>query len=549
MIRFDIELDDITASDRWEEYIELVRRVKNSKGFELRSLEKIKITPLPYQLETVRIVMNRLGIRAIIAEDVGLGKTIEAGIIIREIVDESARNILIIAPASLLYQWKVELLEKFDLSFDILKQDTRNKNFLIASYELAKSKNYYDVLVGREWDLVVVDEAHRLRNQQTKNYELVSSLKTRYILLLTATPIQNSLKDLYSLVSLVKPGLLGTLKSFEREFVADKKGLETKNVEALREILKEVMVRHRYSEVFPEISKRIANTFLVDMRDRAHEILKKIRKLMLNMSDSANKLKYIALERGMCSSRNALLKMLWNYLENTRDLEEKRVLLEIYGEAQKIYSDKIEMLKKILEKVENYAVVYANYIETTREIEDECRREGYRVFRFDGTLSKEERKRIIDSFKNYGGILVSTDAGSEGLNLQFCNFMVNYDLCWNPMKIEQRIGRIHRFGQIKDVLIFNLAYRNTIDERVIRIIDSKIRLFKRVVGEINVILGELYGRGNIESSVIKILLNARDEKDIEAGFATLEADIDKIIEDYEKTRIINDELMGGVISS
>ena len=538
----------VVSSQNWMEYVEIVRKMKQSVGkFRLKTLGKLNVELLPHQVETIKIVLEKMNARAIIADEVGLGKTIEAGVIIKELVEDFARSVLLLVPTSLIYQWKREMEEKFNMEFKILRKDTVDENYLLTSLELAKSKNYFEKIVEREWDVVVVDEAHKLRNPKTKNFELVNSLKTRHILLLTATPIQNSIHDIYSLVSIVKPGLLGTLKSFERQYIADKRGLEVRNVPMLRKLLSEVMVRHRYEDTLPILSKRIAKTFLIDLNSRERNIWKSIRNAMLVNDDTAWRLRFISFERGFCSSPSTLRKMLWKSIDKSIDISEKRIFLRIYDEIRSEEGSKISSLKRILDMVENYAVIYTNYIESSRQIQRVCEELGINAVRYDGIMNKELRRIALKNFQEKGGVLVSTDAGGEGLNLQFCNLIINYDLPWNPMKVEQRIGRVHRIGQTKDVLIVNMAYRETIDEHVLYILDRKLRLFTRVIGEANIILGEITSGRGLESSLIKIMLKAKDEKEIERRIREFEMEIDRLVREYEHIKEINERILGSVV--
>jgi SNF2 family DNA or RNA helicase len=235
-----------------------------------------------YQIETARKVLRQLGGRALLADEVGLGKTIEAGLIIAEYLTRGmVKSLLVLTPASLVSQWQLELSEKFNIS--TITTDTRDpqqplEEFwtehprIVASLNTAKSAKHYDLVTSRTWDLVVVDEAHHLKNRSTLNWKLVNDLQKRFILMLTATPVQNSLIELFNLLTLLKPGLLQTEAAFKKQYVDSRNGRTPKNPEQLRSLMREVMVRNTRALVDVKLPKRFATTITVNPSQSEHQL-------------------------------------------------------------------------------------------------------------------------------------------------------------------------------------------------------------------------------------------------------------------------------------
>ena len=249
---------------------------------ELLCLEHLKgVNHYWYQVETAINVLKRFRGRVLLADEVGLGKTIEAGMLIKEyLLRGLARKVLVLTPPTLVTQWQEEMAEKFDLSFvtpehEDFREDgerfLREQDLVIASINTAKSPRYFDVITSIDYDLVVVDEAHYLRNKQTLNHRLVSAIHKRFIFLLSATPVQNNLLELYNLITLLQPGLLSTEAAFKKEYVKRGNLRQPNNPEKLRQLLREVMIRNTRSMVDVKLPKRFATTFYVPMMGEEKE--------------------------------------------------------------------------------------------------------------------------------------------------------------------------------------------------------------------------------------------------------------------------------------
>ncbi len=519
-------------------YMSALSDAKITISQRLLALQNLNFEPMPHQVEVVKRVIFDMGARAILADEVGLGKTVEAGLILREkYLRGEVESALILTPASLTVQWKEELLEKFGMDFTLAKTpEDFNAPMVVASIHLAKRMPYREVVLSRLWDMVIVDEAHHARNPGTQNYQLVRGLNTKFMLLLTATPVSNSLKEIYYLADVLRPGIFGTYREFEREFFRDRKGLEIQNSAKLQQLLEELMVRNRRADVFVDFTERVVKTHLAEQSAEESYLYD----LVLEFSRlSDNRLRVISYAKAATSSPRTVAKMAWRALENEKNLKLRELMLRIYRAGMDSEFRKLSALLKLAESTEG-GVIFTTYRETQREIADALREEGMRVFEFHGGMKREEKSETLRLFRDRGGFLVSTDSGGEGLNLQFVNTLINFDLPWNPMRVEQRIGRIHRIGQIRDVYIVNLAYRNTVEEHILNILDKKIQLFRSVIGEIDAILGAF--ERNFESIIAEILMTSADENEMKSRFEKLGDAMERLKTSYERSIKVNDEM-------
>ncbi|MEC4853738.1 MAG: SNF2-related protein, partial [Jaaginema sp. PMC 1079.18] len=251
-----------------------------------------------YQIETAKKVIKHFGGRAMLSDEVGLGKTIEAALICKEYLARGQiKSLLVLTPATLVSQWQLELEEKFDIATTTTdERDTTPEEFwhlndrIVASINTAKHKSHFQHVTARDWDLVIVDEAHHLKNRRTLNWKLVNGIKKRFILMLTATPVQNNLVELYNLLTLLKPGLLNTEAQFKREYVGSKNGRVPKNPEKLRLLMREVMVRNTRSVVDVKLPKRFASTIVVEPEAKERELHTAINQYLRQRLDEIDSL-------------------------------------------------------------------------------------------------------------------------------------------------------------------------------------------------------------------------------------------------------------------
>ena len=562
----------------------------------------------------------------ILADEVGLGKTIEAGLVLNYVIDSGAKKVLISLPATLRKQWEVELLEKFRRQAIILDRYTvehdrvniqrrlENKNELsivIASYD------YSSKLIKRfpqvKWDFLIIDEAHNLRNvfhgtKRAKNlYDLTKGIPK---ILLTATPLQNSLTDLHGLVSFIDPRIFGSEKVFNRRFV------EGGDYEELKQELLPVLYRTLRRDVgkYMSFSKRTCVTVDFHLSQDEKELYDAtnafLRRDTLYSIPTANRgLIILVIRKLLASSSFALVEtfevlekrldklyegtksayaqegfdLFWGFVEDEIDEDgfneyddeettekkqaiqaELKIVRNILGLARSIKTNaKINALKdaltsafshQISEGLAEKAVVFTESKRTQKYIAAELRKSGYSeedilLFNgdFDDAMTKEiyrawqvknfgktnygksveYKHAIVDYFKSHAKVLIVTDAGSEGLNLQFCNTIINYDLPWNPQKIEQRIGRCHRYGQTHDVVAINLLNTdNEADRRVYDILSKKFELFEGVFGASDVALGALESGVSFEKRILDIYQNCKNITEVRKAFAALNRQLD-----------------------
>ena len=556
------------ANGRDEEWAGLRRAAEQlalMPAFEqLITLDMNRIEELPHQIRVAQQVLQApMHGRAILADEVGLGKTIEAGIILKELAIRGlAQRVLILTPASLVTQWVEELQDKFFEDFTPIEKpgDWRNTNRAIASFDRAGHANHRFEVLRKRWDLVIVDEAHKCKNHLAARYKFLQELPRNYVLLLTATPLQNNLRELYNLITLLRPGHLGTWKAFKKQYVANNDIRQVVRPEALRELTTRVMVRTRRSSVAhvmaiparrahqPEIALTAVEAQLYG--ETARLLRELYREGFRNpteeeeMADTRRRrartgrgiffLECIRLAQRLCSSPVALSDSLNGLAAG------ELVLPAFRGKARELAGlaasatqyAKLDALTKLLASHSGQIVVFSEHIATVDAIVKRVGEAGREAIRFTGDLSRDQRQRALKRFREReSSILVSTRAGTEGLNLQFCHQLVNYELPWNPMVVEQRIGRVHRIGQKHEVQIHNYAANDTVELHILRLLHSKIRLFELVVGELDLILDQL---GSDDGSTLEQMLG---DMWLKADSDTVfEREIDRIGTDLENAR-------------
>lgn len=584
---------------------------------------KIRLTP--HQIDAALFAFKSpINKGVILADEVGLGKTIEAGIIIAQLWYEKRARILIIAPASLMRQWNNELLDKFMLDSTImdgkkmnyyLKKGYTNPfdvagNIVICSYQYASSNA--ELIRSSNFDTVIIDEAHKLRNAYTGKSITCNNIKyaTENLkkILLTATPIQNSLMDIYGITSFIDDDIFGDKDVFRLNYI---KNFDENNDE-LKSRLNSYLHRTLRNQVsqYIKYTNRNAKTFNFIQTQEEQEVYKSLQEIILDHESNPyiipkgqSHLLLLILSKLMGSSIYALqgtLEVILNRLkelkngnniniteyfdeddlmedyeieefENIEDDNETIDYIELEREIA-LVSELISKTKKISKESKYYALleslkysfkhlkeIGANekvliFTESTRTqdfLYKALKEDGYdNILLFNGGNKNEDSKKIydewlerpenadkkenarsvnmrsaiIDKFSKDGEILISTEAGAEGLNLQFCSLIVNYDLPWNPQRVEQRIGRCHRFGQKHDVTVINfINSSNKAEQRIYELLSTKFNLFNQVFGASDEILGKLESENNIERAISDIYRVCRTEEEIEDAFNKLQA--------------------------
>jgi len=500
-----------------------------------------------YQIETVKKVLKYFRGRALLCDEVGLGKTIEAGMVIKEyVLRNMVRNVLILTPSSLVSQWKEEMASKFGIEF-VTPEEMGNgedlekiwdEKYVIASLNLAKSKKHMPLVTQRFYDLVVVDEAHHLRNRRTLTWQLINQIQKRFILLLSATPLQNNLIELFNLITLLKPGQFRTEKLFRQEYLRKGSLRSPASRDKMRELLRDVMVRNTRSAIDLKLPKRFAATLRVEPTETEAKIYQGLNDYLRR--NGLNRMTLHLLLREAGSSPFALRESL---LQLPGEDPGKKLLIEAADSLRDV-SKGVALIELLQKNPQEKKVIFTQYLRTLEYVADLLRRNEVPFVTFKGTLPSREKDLAIERFREEVPVLLSTESGGEGRNLQFCNTLINFDLPWNPMRIEQRIGRLHRIGQTRDVFVFNLAVKGTLEDYIIDVLDNKINMFEMVIGEIEPILGHLEREDDFEEIVMEIWLASTNEKELQRGFEKLGEELLQAKKRYLKTKAFDNELFG-----
>jgi superfamily II DNA or RNA helicase len=508
-----------------------------------------------FQVETVRKVLKQYRGRVLLADEVGLGKTIEAGMVLKEyMLRGMAERILILTPASLVGQWRDEMAAKFGIdcatSHDpLLRSDPVRfwaQPRVIASIAAARRKEQAELLAGLHYDAVVVDEAHHLRDQGSASYRLVNSLQKRFLLLLSATPVQNSLLELYNLLTLLQPGIFKTQKEFRSVFMVPGKPREPANREQLRDLMRGVMVRNTRALAALRMPRRHASTLRAapDEGERAcyDELTALVREVAANGGQGQNRLSLQHLLAAAGSSPAASAAAIARFAESHPE-DARWTALLARTRALGAGAKEAALLRLLAQNPTEKKLVFVHHRDSLTHLADRLRGQNTPFALFAGDMSGPQKDAAVEAFRDRVPVLLCTESGGEGRNLQFCNTLINFDIPWNPMAIEQRIGRIDRIGQTREVFVFNLVTSGTIEDAVLRILDEKINMFELVVGEVGAILGEIDEQQEFSSLVLEAWLQGTEQARADA-FARLEGQLVAARRDYDGVKQLDEALFG-----
>jgi SNF2 family DNA or RNA helicase len=539
----------VRVDDRWSDLVNEAAQVWSRPGFDvLLSQPTLRFEPFDYQVQAAQSALRRMRGRAILADEVGLGKTIEAALVLAELrMRGLAPRTLVVTPAGLVEQWREELERKFALPTVIASRNGwdagTDSAVVLASLAAARRDSLRSMLVEVEWDAVIIDEAHRVRAPRSASGRLARELRTRYLLLLTATPVENRLSDLYEMVSLVAPGLLGTAAEFRGRHgsvAVDPAVSVPRNADALRARTREVMIRHRRSEVALMLPPRLAETLLITPEATEAEwyadLMNRIRSAG-RTAPPAMRLTLRSVARLAGSSPAAaaptLRKVGWTGLaDRALAITRPRKIDVLLGRMREHAAQGEKLL------------VFTAYRATLDQLTERAADAGIDAAVYHGSLARAAKEQAIAAFRDDMPVLLSTESAGEGRNLQFCHAMANVDLPWNPMQIEQRLGRLHRVGQDHEVLIVNLVARGTIEERMLRVLEAKINLFELVVGELDLILGRIDDEFDLESTIFDALVASENDAEFDDRLEALGDDLARARVDYLHSRATLDALIG-----
>ncbi|GAA4717989.1 SNF2-related protein [Brevibacillus fulvus] len=617
----------------------------NSVGRLSQSLINATVDLNPHQVEAALFAFRSpLERGAILADEVGLGKTIEAGLVISQLWAERKRNILIIVPPPLRKQWNRELIEKFYIPSIILENKNYNEyvnngnvnpffhrdHVVICSYQFARNKA--NDIKRTPWDVIIIDEAHRMRNVYKKSNKIARILrdatKGAPKILLTATPLQNSLMELYGLISFIDPHLFGDETTFRKQFGHGTKELSKHDFLDLKNRIKPVCHRTLrrqvteyvpYTKRIPIVQEFFSSALEWELYEKVSSYLQ--RDDIMALPKSQRSLMTLVVRKILASSSFAvsdtllsLIKRLekliddgfteedvtldisgdvdefdetveeWEEDEGTdtdndsdliqgvnlqRLLQEKEELFSYYRLAQSITENEkgkalLIALSKGFEKLSELgankkAVIFTESRRTQQYLKEMLEQNGYagQIVMFNGTNNSPEvteiyhnwlekhkdddqitgsktadtRAALVEHFRENASIMIATESAAEGINLQFCSLVVNYDLPWNPQRIEQRIGRCHRYGQKHDVVVINFLNRkNQADQRVFELLSQKFCLFEGVFGSSDEVLGSLESGVDFEKRIQQIYQTCRSSDEIQDAFNQLQSELEEQIQ-------------------
>lgn len=497
-----------------------------------------------YQTETVHRVLRTLRGRALLSDEVGLGKTIEALMVLLEYqLRGMAKRVLVLAPPALVPQWVGELTTKAGIVARTTERDGdalwRGDGVVVASLAAARMQRTAPAVQAEPWDLVIVDEAHRVKRRGSSSWKLVDGLRSRFLLLLTATPIETELEELYQLVTLLKPGQFATPAAFRKRFVDPANPTSPKNREALRELLGEVMVRNTRASCGLRLPPRYVSTVVVEPADDERALYAAAMTALRAAAEPRTRRTagLLLLEAGSSPAavRGTLAKL-------AGDASFAAVALAARGQETR----KGRALADIVRTGGAAQVlVFTRYRATARWLAELLARERITHAAVHGDLSGADKQVALAAFRAAEvQVLVSTDVGSEGHNLQHCHRLVNFDLPWNPMVIEQRIGRLHRFGQTTEVEVFNLCARGSMEERILGVLHERVRLFELVVGEMDMVIGNLTDETDLEERLLALCADAPSEAAVDAGLTTIGDELLRARGRYDEIRELDQALFG-----
>lgn len=480
------------------------------------------VTPMAHQIDTAKRVLYEMRGRAILADEVGLGKTIEAGLILKEyMVRGLIRKALILVPASLVLQWVRELNQKFGIPAAAQKKHYmwESCDIIVASMDTAKRDPHREIVLAQEYDMLIIDEAHKLKNKNTTNYQFVNQIHKKYCLMLTATPVQNDMSELYNLITMLKPGQFGVEGKFTADFVAHKR--KPKNQAALHDELAKVMIRNRRGDGGISFTKRHVKNIPLTLSPEEMALYEGVTSFVRQRVKDAgigasSMLSLVTLQREVCSSRDAVFLTLVNLFKKTaEDSPYRAQIWQLIDLIKSITANtKAEKTLELVQGMQDKVIVFTEYRATQEYLLNFFKEHQLVAVPYRGGMNRGKKDWMMDLFRGRAQVMVATEAGGEGINLQFCHNIINFDLPWNPMRVEQRIGRVHRLGQDCDVNIFNLCTLGTIEEHLVSLLHEKINMFELVIGELDTILEKLEQQVSLEQRLNKIMLEAESDDDI-----------------------------------
>jgi SNF2 family DNA or RNA helicase len=609
---YKLSADDICAevpeenyNESYLRYVALLSKIKNETSAGILSKLSSGIIPLPHQLHVLNRALSNNNVRYILADEVGLGKTIEAGLIIKELKTRGLiKRILIVCPTGLVTQWSLEMQDKFNEKFhvilpedyDTIRRITGNGDVYgqfdqvispmdsikplerrvgwteekIAQYN---EERIYSI-INSGWDLVVIDEAHRVAGSsgEVARHKLGNLLAAAspYLLLLTATPHNGKTEPFLRLIRLVDEKAFPNINAIVKEQVApyvirtekreaiDNNGNKLFKNRTTRAIELHWDERHSMQRrLYEMVSDYVAQNYNKAMRNRGKNmwfvfLLIMMQRLVTSSTSAVRE----SMERrvkvleeqafkyqSMSEEEFAEMELEENMedaiaaisLDIKEEIAQLNDIIAVAKQAEFQYLDvKVEPLLEIIDDLfaedrQRKVIIFTEFVATQSYLVKLLKDRGYSTSILNGSMSIEERNAVLQEFKTETDILISTDAGGEGLNLQFSNCIINYDLPWNPMKIEQRIGRVDRIGQQRDVIVYNFILADTVENRVKAVLEEKLSVILKEIGidKYSDVLDSETAELNFTDAYMKSI---RNPKNIELNIRPVEEDLKKQVQ-------------------
>ncbi|SFU53565.1 SNF2 family N-terminal domain-containing protein [Porphyromonadaceae bacterium KHP3R9] len=599
------EVPEENYNESYLRYIALLSKIKNETSAGILSKLSSGIIPLPHQLHVLNRALSNNNVRYILADEVGLGKTIEAGLIIKELKTRGLiKRILVVCPTGLVTQWSLEMQDKFNEKFhvilpedyDTIRKITGNEDVYgqfdqvispmdsikplerrvgwteekIAQYN---EERIYSI-INSGWDLVVIDEAHRVAGSsgEVARYKLGNLLAAAspYLLLLTATPHNGKTEPFLRLIRLVDEKAFPNINAIVKEQVApyvirtekreaiDNNGNKLFKNRTTRAIELHWDERHSMQRrLYEMVSDYVAQNYNKAMRNRGKNmwfvfLLIMMQRLVTSSTSAVRE----SMERrvkvleeqafkyqSMSEEEFAEMELEENMedaiaaisLDIKEEIAQLNDIIAVAKQAEFQYLDvKVEPLLEIIDDLfaedrQRKVIIFTEFVATQSYLVKLLKDRGYSTSILNGSMSIEERNAVLQEFKTETDILISTDAGGEGLNLQFSNCIINYDLPWNPMKIEQRIGRVDRIGQQRDVIVYNFILADTVENRVKAVLEEKLSVILKEIGidKYSDVLDSETAELNFTDAYMKSI---RNPKNIELNIRPVEEDLKKQVQ-------------------
>jgi len=599
------EVPEENFDESYLRYVAMLSKIKNETSAGILSKLSSGIIPLPHQLHVLNRALSNNNVRYILADEVGLGKTIEAGLIIKELKTRGLiKRILVVCPTGLVTQWSLEMQDKFNEKFhvilpedyDTIRKITGNEDVYgqfdqvispmdsikplerrvgwteekIAEYN---EERIYSI-INSGWDLVVIDEAHRVAGSsgEVARYKLGKLLAAAspYLLLLTATPHNGKTEPFLRLIRLVDEKAFPNINAIVKEQVApyvirtekreaiDNNGNKLFKNRTTRAIELHWDERHSMQRrLYEMVSDYVAQNYNKAMRNRGKNmwfvfLLIMMQRLVTSSTSAVRE----SMERrvkvleeqafkyqSMSEEEFAEMELEENMedaiaaisLDIKEEIAQLNDIIAVAKQAEFQYLDvKVEPLLEIIDDLfaedrQRKVIIFTEFVATQSYLVKLLKDRGYSTSILNGSMSIEERNAVLQEFKTETDILISTDAGGEGLNLQFSNCIINYDLPWNPMKIEQRIGRVDRIGQQRDVIVYNFILADTVENRVKAVLEEKLSVILKEIGidKYSDVLDSETAELNFTDAYMKSI---RNPKNIELNIRPVEEDLKKQVQ-------------------